>query len=118
MSALSGENKSAILDIILKKLNKETTAVFLFGSFANEEIYPSSDIDIGVIADNPIPRALISTIKDELETVKTLRDIDVIDFGAITDKVFLKEALQEIVIWHQTKQSKTYLDNLRKRIKG
>jgi len=118
MSALSREHKSAILDIIFKNLKKENIAVFLFGSFAQNDVYPSSDIDIGIIADKPIDHVILSKIKDNLESVKTLRDIDVVDFSSVTDTVFLKESLREIDVWHQTKQSKTYLDNLRKRIKG
>ena len=108
------ELKKQILKIIFKYIPKETCTIFLFGSLAQKEIYPSSDIDIGIICDKPLKNSLLVKIKEDLEQVKTLRDIDVVDFSSIQDKNFLKIALKEVKIWHQTPRSKTYLNNLKK----
>jgi predicted nucleotidyltransferase len=111
-------NKKHILDIIFKHVPKNDCVVFLFGSFANGEIYPSSDIDLGIICNVAVDNRTIVQIKEEFEKIETLRDIDLVDFTSIQDKDFLKIALKEVEIWHQTEKSRAYLDNLRKLIAG
>ncbi|MBI1883443.1 MAG: nucleotidyltransferase domain-containing protein [Chlamydiae bacterium] len=111
--------KTSILSVLFKYLPKEEVVIFLFGSFAKGEMDSSSDIDIGLLSDQPLERSVLARVRDDLgEHVQTLRNVDVIDFSNITDPVFLKEALQEIEIWHQTQKSRVCLDNLRKHIKG
>jgi predicted nucleotidyltransferase len=108
--------KGEILETIFKYTPKENCSIFLFGSFAQNKVYPSSDIDIGFISDEPLKNSLLVKIKEELGQLKTLRDIDLIDFTDIQDRDFLKVSLGEVKIWHQTKKSKIYLNNLRKLI--
>jgi predicted nucleotidyltransferase len=108
--------KKQILEIIFKYIPQETCAIFLFGSIAQKKVYPSSDIDIGIICDKALKNSILVKIKEGLEEVRTLRDIDITDFSSIQDKNFLKIALKEVKIWHQTKKSRVYLDNLKKRI--
>lgn len=108
--------KKQVLEIIFKYIQKDNCIIFLFGSLAQNEVYPSSDIDIGLVTEEPLENSILVKIKQELEQVKTLRDIDIIDFLSIQDKDFLKIALREVKIWHQTSRSKSYLANLRKLI--
>ena len=105
--------KKQILGIIFKYIPKETCAVFLFGSIAQNKVYPSSDIDIGIACNKPLENSVLVKIKEELKAVKTLRDIDIVDFTFSQDRDFLKIALKEIKIWHQTKKSRVYLNNLK-----
>src|SRR3990167_6430275 len=108
--------KKQILKIIFRHIPKETCTIFLFGSLAQNKAYPSSDIDIGIVRDQALKNSLLVKIKQELEQVKTLRDIDVVDFSSIQDKDFLKIALKEVKIWHQTSRSRLDLNNLKKLI--
>ncbi|MBU0571890.1 MAG: nucleotidyltransferase domain-containing protein [Candidatus Omnitrophica bacterium] len=110
--------KKQILEIIFKYISRETCTIFLFGSFAQKEIYPSSDIDVGLISDKALKNSILIRIKEGLGDVNTLRDIDITDFSSIQDKNFLRIALKETKIWHQTKKSRACLDNLKKRIAG
>lgn len=109
--------KKEILEIIFKYLPKDKCLIFFFGSFAKEQLFPSSDIDIGIISDEPIKNSVLVKIKNEIEGVKTLRDIDIVDFLSIPDERFINLALKEVKIWHKTRKSKHYLNNLKKRIK-
>src|SRR3989339_266155 len=109
-------NKEEILNIIFKYIPKDECSVFLFGSFAKGEYFKSSDIDIGIIGAKPVDSRALVTIRDEMEKVRTLRDIDIVDFADISDKSFMRIALKEIKVWHQTKKSKIYLSNLVKQI--
>ncbi|MCK4519930.1 MAG: nucleotidyltransferase domain-containing protein [Candidatus Omnitrophica bacterium] len=106
--------KRQILEAIFKYTPKETCAILLFGSLVRNKVYPSSDIDVGIVSNKSLKNSNLVKIKEKLEKVKTLRDIDVVDFLAVQNKDFLKIALKEVKIWHQTKKSKVYLANLRK----
>jgi len=108
--------KNQILKIIFKHIPKDDCLIFLFGSGAKKRIYPSSDIDIGIISNKPLNNSTLIRIKQDLEQVRTLRDIDLVDFSSLEDKKFLKIALKEVKIWHQTPKSKVYLNNLNKRL--
>jgi predicted nucleotidyltransferase len=110
--------KNEILAVFLKHIPKDKCAIFLFGSFAKKEIYPSSDIDIGVVCAKSLTNSTLVKIKQGLREIRTLRDIDVVDFSSSKDKNFLKTALKEVRVWHQTPKSRVYLNNLKKRIKG
>lgn len=108
--------KKQILEVIFKYIPRETCAIFLFGSLAQKKAYPSSDIDLGIICDKALKNSILVKIKEGLKEVHTLRDIDIADFSSIQDKNFLKIALKETKIWHQTEKSKIYLANLKKHI--
>jgi predicted nucleotidyltransferase len=110
--------KKQILEAIFEYVPKETCAILLFGSLARNKVYPSSDIDVGIVSNEPLKNSILVRIKEKLENVKTLRNIDVVDFLAVQDKDFLKIALKEVKIWHQTRRSKVYLANLRKLTAG
>lgn len=114
MQSYSNEVKKQILETIFKYIPEETCAIFLFGSLAQNKVYRSSDIDIGIVSNEPLRNSILVKIKQEVKQVKTLRDIDVVDFLSIQNKDFLKIALKEIKIWHQTSKSKVYLSNLKK----
>ena len=109
--------KDAVLRIIFQYLPEKETVVFLFGSFANGDDGRGSDIDIGVFQNGKIDREIMVKMKDELEEkVKTLRNIDLVDFCDVFDDQFIKEALKEITIWHQTPTSKISFQNFRRQI--
>jgi len=111
------ETQKKVLSVVFKHLNKNEALIFLFGSQVTQDRFGASDIDVGLIYNEEIASGTLSLIKDEInQQAKTLREIDIIDFSAVDDKGFLKEALRRIEIWHQTKKSKTYLDNLKKRL--
>ena len=109
--------KEQILKIIFKYIAEDNCTVFVFGSLAQNKLYPSSDIDIGVVCDKPLKNSILVRMKEELQCVKTLRDIDIVDFLSVQDRDFLKIALREVKIWHQTQNSKVYLDNLKRLIR-
>lgn len=107
--------KQQILEILFNHMKKENLTVFLFGSFAEETAKQSSDIDIGIFYDYNLSLDEILRIKTELnEKIKTLRSIDIINFNDELDPKFREIALKKVIIWHQGKESKTSLDNIKK----
>jgi len=103
---ISDEIKNQILDIIFKQLDKNETTVFLFGSYAQGTAKQYSDIDVGFISCISVPTVTRLQIQDELnETVRTLRKIDLVDFGSNLDENFKKIALERIELWYKSEKS-------------
>lgn len=107
--------KDQILNILFNYFDKNRCMVFLFGSFVNGTAKHYSDIDIGILYDNKLLLGDILKIKRELnENIKTLRNIDLVDFNSSLDDKFKELALKEIVVWHYGKKLKTHLKNIKK----
>ena len=70
--------------------------VFLFGSEATGEAPAGSDVDVGIWGPEPVAGATLQRIRDELETLRTLRFFDVVDFARV-DESFRSVALGSIV---------------------
>ena len=106
--------RSQILNAISDYMNVDNCIIFLFGSFAKGEENRTSDIDIGILPNEPIEYALIYKIKEDVnEKVNTLRMIDIVDFSRATDGLFIKEATKEAVLWYQGKECKIPFENWR-----
>lgn len=110
---ISEELKNQILDIIFNHLDKQSTTVFLFGSYAQGTAKHYSDIDIGFIVSRNIAFSEVQEIKEELnDTVQTLRKIDLVDFGSSLDENFKRIALERIEIWYKGINSPKIINNL------
>ncbi|MDO9399711.1 MAG: nucleotidyltransferase domain-containing protein [bacterium] len=89
--------KKEVLEIISKYLDISQYKVFLFGSRVNDIGNEHSDVDIGILGPESINLSIIAKIRDEIEDIKTLYIIDVIDFKK-TSKSFQETALKKIEI--------------------
>src|SRR3989339_1318931 len=82
------------LSAIFKYLPKDEVLVFLFGSQVTQNALGASDVDVGLLCNTTIANNKLSSIKDEInQQARTLRQIDIIDFSALEDETFLKQAL-------------------------
>ena len=93
MHLLKADLQRAIREAVGKHLDLKTHDLFIFGSEAAGNSTPQSDIDIGIRGPQFVPKATIQRIRDELETVRTLRVFDVVDL-AVADPTFVRDALQ------------------------
>jgi predicted nucleotidyltransferase len=83
---LSGDAlRHAIRDSIRRHLDLESHQIFLFGSEATGAAGQTSDIDVGILGPRPIPGSVVERIRQELDTLRTLRTFDVIDFSRVDD---------------------------------
>ena len=76
-----------------KYLDLTRYRVFLFGSEATGTAAPGSDVDVGIWGPEPIAGAILARIQEELESLRTLRLFDVVDF-ARADETFRSVALR------------------------
>lgn len=74
---------------IAKEAKSELPAgyrVMLFGSWAQGNARPGSDIDIGIFGDKPLPHRLLMNIRKKIEDVPTLRKIDIVDLSRASER--------------------------------
>jgi len=60
--------------------------IFLFGSRAKGDARETSDFDIAVDAGSKISLGVIARIKDEIDELRTLKSIDLIDLNRVNPK--------------------------------
>lgn len=72
--------------------------VYLFGSWATGRATPSSDVDIAILPEKPLPTGLLSDIRFELEESPLLLTVDLIDLSQTT-QTFRQRVLTEGKLW-------------------
>jgi uncharacterized protein len=65
----------------------------LFGSWAKGTARSTSDIDIGIVGDHPVPNDRMVEIRAKVEAIPTLRKIEVVDLQT-TDERFREHAME------------------------
>ncbi len=59
--------------------------LFLFGSWSVEGAHhPKADIDIDILADQPIDPIKLVNIREEIDRIPTLLKIDFVDFSSVS----------------------------------
>jgi predicted nucleotidyltransferase len=94
MPVLAGDFlRVAIRESVQKFLDIELYKLFIFGSEASGMADRRSDIDIGILGPQPLSGAVMQRIREDLETLRTLRPFDVVDLSRV-DEAFKAEALE------------------------
>lgn len=70
-----------VYEIIRRRLSDDYK-VYLFGSWAKGDAYPTSDVDIGILGKEAVSWEIMQRIRGEVEAIPTLRRIDVVDLNA------------------------------------
>lgn len=87
-----------IFSIIVKSVRNHVAlphyTVFLFGSRAEGHYTNRSDYDIGIKADKKIPPHQIEQIREEIDKIRILQKIDIVDFKRVSSD-FSNMALKE-----------------------
>jgi predicted nucleotidyltransferase len=93
---LSGEALLREIRICIgKHLDLAKYQVFIFGSEAAKKASAGSDVDVGILGPEPLSGAVLDKIRTELESLRTLRQFDLVDFSRV-DNSFKAVALQTI----------------------
>ncbi len=90
--------RTAIESVLKKALRDKTYSVYLFGSRQTGNFSPTSDIDIGVLAEQPVDVEL--SLARELLTESTIPlTVDLVDLARAGEK-FRAQVLQKgILLW-------------------
>jgi predicted nucleotidyltransferase len=84
--------RNAVRESVRKHLDLDCYQLFIFGSEASGVADRRSDIDIGILGPQPVPGAVMQAVRQDLETLRTLRSFDVVDLS-VADAGFRVEAL-------------------------
>ena len=85
--ALKGEElKEAITQCVQLHLGKFPCRVYLFGSEARGSSRRSSDIDLAIESERPIPYGKVLDLREALEKLRTLREFDIVDLSIVDRK--------------------------------
>jgi predicted nucleotidyltransferase len=71
---------------IVRREVKLDFRLFLFGSRADKTNDARSDVDIGILAGNPISAKSLFTIREKIDEIPTLLKIDFLDLAAVDGK--------------------------------
>ncbi|HEV2426567.1 MAG TPA: nucleotidyltransferase domain-containing protein [Terriglobia bacterium] len=83
---------SDAVKIIRRHLPAREFEIVLFGSWVRGNAHATSDIDLGLAGPNPVDDLILSRIKREIESIPTLRRIDIVDLSKADDR-FRREVL-------------------------
>lgn len=89
-------HKDTTLNEVKKIMHTHLPAGFeivLFGSWAKGTALETSDLDIGILGEKKVPDIALRKIRQEVERLRTLRKIDVVDFSLVS-KNFKDAALK------------------------
>ena len=79
-------------------LGRTPVDVYLFGSWASGTQRSTSDIDVAVESVEPLPRALLASLREALEESTIPNRVDVVDL-AETDAAFRDRVRREGILW-------------------
>ncbi len=88
-----------IRKVVLKQLKGYRFQLYLFGSQATKRAGRASDIDVGILPIAPLPRGLLSEIREELEESHIPYPVDLVDLSR-TSPEFLQHVREEGLIWN------------------
>jgi predicted nucleotidyltransferase len=91
--------KPKIVEIIRRHTGRlPEVKIFLFGSRAAGQHTLRSDFDIGLESTAKIPLATLAQIREELEQLPLLPQIDLVDFKRVSPE-FARQARQHLEEW-------------------
>lgn len=83
--------------IVLSRM-RGRARVFLYGSRARGTATKTSDIDVGIVPNQPLPPDLLSEVREALEESTILYPVEVVDLSR-ADARFRDNALKDATEW-------------------
>ncbi|MBW1863262.1 MAG: nucleotidyltransferase domain-containing protein [Deltaproteobacteria bacterium] len=95
-------NKDIYLDqvrkLLLGHLKGYRFQLFLFGSQSTRRAGRTSDIDVGILPLAPLPKGLLSEIREELEESHIPYSVDLVDLSR-SNPEFRQHVREEGIVW-------------------
>ncbi len=91
----SSEKLQAEISDIVRKHYSGVATLFFFGSRVSHGKNDRSDIDVGILPEKTLSLQTIRAIKDDLNQIRMLYQIDFVDFSTVSEH-FKSIALQQI----------------------
>jgi uncharacterized protein len=97
---ITNSDLQVVRQIVLGGLRYHPAKVYLFGSQAKGVARKTSDIDIAVWPEQPLPDGLLSDIRQALENSNILENVDLVDLSN-ADQEFRLRVLKEGILWNE-----------------
>jgi len=88
-----------VRQIILTKLENYNVQVYLFGSRARGDAQITSDVDVAILPNEPLPIGLLSDLRESLFESNIPYQVDLVDLSS-SDENFKQRVLKEGIIWN------------------
>jgi uncharacterized protein len=85
-------------ECVLSYFDGCNVGIVLFGSRAKGTNAANSDVDIGLLHNEPLNRVKISLLREKIENMNIIYKVDIVDFAVVTDE-FRNNALKDAVVW-------------------
>ena len=85
--------------LINERLRRFGARIFLYGSRARGTAGRSSDVDVAVLADQPLPADLLSRLREELEESPVRLPVEIMNLGEAGPRL-RERVLQEGISWN------------------
>lgn len=92
------DDLSLVRRTVLRRLEGLDVDVFLFGSRATGRASRGSDIDVGLLSREPLPKGLLSEIREDLEESCVPYFVELVDLSE-TDEIFRERVQREGIRW-------------------
>jgi len=84
--------------IVINGLAEHPAKVFLFGSRATGRAARTSDIDIAILPEAPLPDGVLTDIREQLEESSIIYTVDLVDLSS-AEKTLRERVLKEGIEW-------------------
>ena len=96
--SLYQKSETYLKQLLTEKL-PENSHFFLFGSRAQGTSGEMADIDIGILAEEPLSLEITNTIKEAIEESFVPYQVDLVDFMTVSES-FKQQALKKVIPWN------------------
>ena len=84
--------------IILSGLSGYAARIYLFGSWVAGKAVRTSDVDVAILPIDPIPKHVLSKIREALEESRVICSVDLIDLSESSEH-FRARVEREGILW-------------------
>lgn len=98
LPAIAAHALEEVRRIVREVLGEGQVTVYLFGSWARGDAWPTSDIDLAVEARVPLAPGSLARLRERLEESHVPFRVEVLDLGEV-DPEFRRRVLSEAVRW-------------------
>jgi predicted nucleotidyltransferase len=78
---MAAQDLEEVRRLVLERLAGRQARVFLFGSWARGEARRYSDIDVAILAAEPLPAGFLPDLQEALEASQVLYPVDLVDLA-------------------------------------
>ena len=97
--AADARDLQRIRQLVIERLRPFGVRIFLYGSRARGSARRSSDVDVAVLAEPPLPVGILSRLRDELEESSIRLPVEIMDL-AQANPALRERVMREGIVWN------------------